>query len=120
MSNIFNIGFILAQVKTDQYALDHFSPTLKFYYTMTNNASVSNWLLWITITALAILVYKLGFAKKLPLLKSAIIYLFLIVGCLFLSFLAIFLPITESLMVAALILIIYKVRLNKERKSGTI
>ncbi|MCJ7843271.1 YlaH-like family protein [Lederbergia sp. NSJ-179] len=87
---------------------------------MTDNPTATNWLLWITITALAILVYKLGFAKKLPLLKSFIIYLFLIVGCLFLTFLAIFLPIAEGLMVAAVILIIYKIRLKREKNSGAI
>lgn len=112
--------FILGLSKADQYAIDNFSPTLKFYYQLTNSPEISNWLLFITISALAILVYKLGFAKKLPILKSFLIYLFLIVGCLFFTFLAIFLPITEGLMVAALILIVYKIRLNREKKSGNI
>ncbi|MCJ8006130.1 YlaH-like family protein [Lederbergia wuyishanensis] len=119
--NILNFdGFVLALTRSDLRAIDNFSPTLKFFYQLTDSAQTSNWLLWLTITGLAILVYKLGFAKKLPLLKSAIIYLFLIVGCLFLTFLAIFLPIAEGLMVAALILIIYKIRLNRERKSGAL
>ncbi|MBS4198815.1 YlaH-like family protein [Bacillus sp. FJAT-49732] len=119
--NILNDGGLtLALTKSDLRAIDNFSPTLRFFYQLTNNASAANWLLWLTITGLAVLVYKLGFAKKLPLLKSAVIYLFLIVGCLFLTFLAIFLPIAEGLMVAALILIIYKIRLNRERKSGTL
>ncbi|MBS4217889.1 YlaH-like family protein [Bacillus sp. FJAT-49711] len=119
--NIFNnLDFVVALTRSDLWAIDHFSPTLRFFYELTNNAQTANWLLWLTITGLAILVYKLGFAKKLPILKSALIYLFLIVGCLFFTFLAIFLPITEGLMVAALILIIYKVRLNRERKSGAL
>ncbi|MBS4193848.1 YlaH-like family protein [Lederbergia citri] len=118
--NLLHIGdFILALTTSDLRAINNFSPTLRFFYELTNSASAANWLLWLTITGLAILVYKLGFAKKLPLMKSAIIYLFLIVGCLFLTFLAIFLPITEGLMVAALILIIYKIRLNREKKAGT-
>ncbi|GIN57514.1 YlaH-like family protein [Lederbergia ruris] len=112
--------YLLGSVNADQIAIERFSPTLKFYYTLTNNPTATNWLLWMTITALAILVYKLGFAKKLPILKSLIIYLFLIVGCLFLTFLAIFLPITEGLMVAAAILIIYKIRLRREKKAGTV
>ncbi|HLU23391.1 MAG TPA: YlaH-like family protein [Bacillaceae bacterium] len=119
MNLMINIPFLIGAV-SDQKAIDSFSPTLRFYYLLTDSPSISNWLLWITITALTIVVYKLGFAKKLPLLKSAIIYTFLIAGCLFLTFLAIFLPITEGLMVAALILIIYKIRLHRERKSGAI
>src|SRR5690606_15157329 len=112
--------FVLGLSKADQHAIDNFSPTLKFYYQLTNNPEISNWLLFITISALAILVYKLGFAKKLPILKSLVIYLFLLGGCLFFTFLAIFLPIAEGLMVAALILIVYKIRLNREKKSGNI
>lgn len=115
-----NNMFILALTSADQRAIDKFSPTLRFFYNLTNSPSLANWLLWITLTGLAILVYKLGFAKKLPLGKSLVIYLFLIIGCLFFTFLAIFLPIAEGLMVAALILIIYKVRLNREKKSGRI
>ncbi|MBO0994476.1 YlaH-like family protein [Bacillus sp. SD088] len=117
---ILNQLYLLGSIDANQRAIERFSPTLKFYYTLTGNPTATNWLLWLTITALAILVYKLGFAKKLPLLKSVVIYLFLIVGCLFLTFLAIFLPITEGLMVAAVILIIYKIRLRKEKKAGTI
>lgn len=120
MFNLFQIGLLLAQTEADQRAINNFSPTLKFYYLLTDSPSASNWLLWITITALSILVYKLGFEKQLVLWKSAIIYTFLILGCLFLTFLAIFLPITEALMVAALILIIYKVRLNREKKAGNV
>ncbi|MCR2820859.1 YlaH-like family protein [Lederbergia panacisoli] len=120
--NIFNSSdFVIAALtRSDLRAIDNFSPTLRFFYQLTNNAQATNWLLWLTITGLAVLVYKLGFAKKLPILKSALIYLFLIVGCLFFTFLAIFLPIAEGLMVAALILIIYKIRLNRERKSGAL
>ncbi|HBZ10305.1 MAG TPA: hypothetical protein DEO65_10570 [Bacillus bacterium] len=105
--------------KADQAAIDRFSPFFKFYYLQTQNAKTANWILFLTILALCILVYKLGFAKKLPLLKSAIIYIFLFIGCTLLTFLGIFLPIAEGLVVAALILIIYKIRLNREKKSGT-
>ena len=89
-------------------------------YRVDVNPDLGMWLLYITIIALSVLVYKLGFAKKLPILKSALIYLFLIVGCTVLTFLAIFLPVTEGLIIAALILIIYKVRLRREQANGTI
>ncbi|KOO50603.1 YlaH-like family protein [Priestia koreensis] len=73
-------------------------------------------LLYITILILSIVVYKLGFAKRLPLLKSAVIYLFLAIGCSVLTFFGAFLPIAEGLVVAALVLIIYKVRLHQSKK----
>ncbi|KUP08802.1 membrane protein [Bacillus coahuilensis m2-6] len=86
-------------------------------YRVDANTELGMWLLYLTIVALAILVFKLGFAKKLPLLKNVVIYAFLILGCTVLTFLGIFLPIAEGLVVAALILIIYKIRLRQEKKS---
>ncbi|MFD1705750.1 YlaH-like family protein [Siminovitchia sediminis] len=115
-----SLFFVLGLTKADQAAIDRFSPFLKFYYQQTQSAETANWLMFFTIFGLCILVYKLGFAKKLPLLKSAIIYIFMFVGCTMLTFLAIFLPIAEGLVIAALILIIYKIRLNKEKKAGNI
>ncbi|MCQ6275122.1 YlaH-like family protein [Bacillus sp. V3B] len=96
------------------------SERLSFFaalYRVDENSDLGMWLLYITILLLSILVFKLGFAQKLPLLKSVIIYLFLIFGCAFLSFLGIFLPITEGLVVAALILIIYKIRLHRYKNA---
>lgn len=79
-------------------------------YQVDENPKLGMWLLYITIVILAMIVYKLGFARKLPLLKSMIVYLFLILGCTILCSLAIFLPIAEGLLVAAIVLIIYKIR----------
>ncbi|MBM7703367.1 hypothetical protein JOC83_002214 [Bacillus iocasae] len=77
---------------------------------------VNMWFLYFTIFALSVVVYKLGFARKLPVLKSVVIYTFLALGCTVLTFLGIFLPVTEGLVVAALVLIIYKVRLHQSKK----
>lgn len=88
-------------------------------YRVGENPKMGMWMLYITIVALAIVVYKLGFAKKLPPAKSAVIYLFLALGSTILTFLGVMLPITEGLVVAAIILIIYKIRLNQERKQKT-
>ncbi|MEH7125528.1 YlaH-like family protein [Bacillus sp. JJ1532] len=85
-------------------------------FKVQENSSLGMWMLYLTIILLCIIVFKLGFAKKLPLAKSAIIYLFLILGCTVLTFFAVFLPITEGLVVAALILIIYKIRLHQSKK----
>lgn len=68
-------------------------------------------ILYLTIVFLSIIVYKLGFARKLPLLKSLIIYVFLMIGCGILTILALQLPIVGALFFSALVLIIYKWRL---------
>lgn len=68
------------------------------------------WLLYIIITILSILAYKMGFALKLPILKSLLIYLFLILGATILTFLAVFLPIVEALILTVAVLTIYHVR----------
>lgn len=85
-------------------------------YKVHENPDAGMWMLYLTIIMLCVLVYKLGFAKKLPLGKSILIYLFLILGCTILTFLGVFLPIAEGLVVAALILIIYKIRLRQHKK----
>ena len=96
------------------------SDRLSFFaalYKVDVDSDLGMWLLYITILILSIVVFKLGFSQKLPILKSVIIYVFLIFGCTFLSFLGIFLPITEGLLVAVLILVIYKVRLYTHKKA---
>ncbi|MEK3804991.1 YlaH-like family protein [Bacillus sp. FSL H8-0547] len=74
-------------------------------------------ILYLVILGLSIVVFKLGFAKKLPLLQTIVIYLFLMFGCTVLTFLGAFLPVAEGLIVAALILIIYKIRLHRSKKA---
>lgn len=85
-------------------------------YRVDENPETGMWFLYITIVLLSIVVYKLGFAKKLAIGKSIVIYLFLILGCTILTFLGAFLPVAEGLVVAALILIIYKIRLHQQKK----
>lgn len=85
-------------------------------YNVTEHPKVGMWFLYLTILILSIVVYKLGFSQKLPLVKSILIYLFLAAGCTILTFLGIFLPVAEGLVVAALILIIYKIRLHQSKK----
>ena len=95
------------------------SERLSFFaalFRVDENPTVGMWLLYLTIIALSIVVFKLGFAQKLPLGKTILIYLFLILGCTILTFLGVFLPIAEGLVAAALILIIYKLRLRQHKK----
>ncbi|MBS4189072.1 YlaH-like family protein [Bacillus sp. FJAT-49705] len=85
-------------------------------FKVQENPTLGMWLLYLTIVVLCIIVFKLGFAQKLPIGKSIIIYLFLLLGCTLLTFFAVFLPIAEGLVVAALILIVYKIRLYQSKK----
>lgn len=72
------------------------------------------------IFILSAIVFKLGFARELPLIKNIIIYAFLFVGCILLTVFAIFLPMIEGLIVAALILIVYKTRMWREKREQAI
>ena len=97
------------------------SQRLSFFaalFKVHENTDTGMWMLYLTITLLSIIVYKLGFAKKLPIAKSAIIYTFLALGCTMLTALGVFLPIAEGLVIAALILIIYKLRLRLHKKQS--
>lgn len=85
-------------------------------YKVNEHPKVGMWLLYLTIVVLSIIVYKLGFAKNLPLVKSIIIYILLIFGCSILTFFGVFLPVAEGLVVASIILIIYKIRLYQSKK----
>ncbi|MYL48846.1 hypothetical protein GLV98_05090 [Halobacillus litoralis] len=73
-------------------------------------------LLYLTTVILAIITFKLGFARKLPLMKTIVVYSVLIIGTFILTLiLGLNLPLPESLVVAALILGIYRIRLHRER-----
>ncbi|MBM7647268.1 CHASE2 domain-containing sensor protein [Bacillus ectoiniformans] len=71
---------------------------------------------WAALILLSILVYNLGFAKKLTLGKNIIVYISLIIGSLLLLILSYQLPVMESLLVAVLILGIYKIRLKMHKE----
>jgi len=66
----------------------------------------------------AAIAYKLGFARKLPLLKSVFVYIMLFIGSFILALFSSIakLPITESLIIISLVLAVYRFRLSKERK----
>lgn len=75
---------------------------------------------------LAAIAYKLGFAKKLPIVKSIIVYILLAIGIFVLYLLFIVwsvatggnpLPLTESLVIICLVLAIYRMRLYFQRKT---
>lgn len=84
-----------------------------------SNYTLAGYVLFAIVFIMSAVVYKLGFAKSLKFYQSLIIYVFLFLGCLILTFLAFFLPIVEGLIVAALILIIYRVRRVNDKKHET-
>ncbi|KHE70999.1 YlaH-like family protein [Halobacillus sp. BBL2006] len=73
-------------------------------------------LLYLTVVILTIITFKLGFARKLPLGKNIVVYSVLIIGTFILTLiLGLNLPLPESLIVAAIILGVYRLRLHRER-----
>jgi len=99
-----------------ELVMGRMSGIARFIYEVMPSDKVAGYVLLALVFIMSALVYKLGFAKKLPLLKNIMIYTFLFIGCLVLTFLALFLPIVEGTIVAALILIIYRVRRMNEHK----
>lgn len=73
--------------------------------------------LYITIVILTVITFKLGFAKKLPLLKNVVVYAVLVIGTFLLTLmLGLNLPLAESLIVSSVVLGLYRLRLSRERK----
>ncbi|WP_246097055.1 YlaH-like family protein [Psychrobacillus soli] len=106
-------------MEEQQFVFGRMSSISKFIYEVMPNFDIAGYVLFLTIFLLSVLVYKLGFAKKLRFGQNVVIYVFLFLGCLMLTFLAFFLPVVEGLIVAALILIIYKIRLRLEKRQSS-
>ncbi len=76
------------------------------------------WFFYILNLILSIIAYKLGFARELPLLKSAIVYILLAIGVIIITFFSLVkFPMTETLIIISVVLGIYRYRLHKERKA---
>lgn len=79
-----------------------------------DNVFLVMYLINLVLSAIA---YELGFAKKLPLLKSVFVYLMLAAGTYITTIFSIMLmPMTESLFIVIVILAIYRMRLYMQRK----
>lgn len=99
-----------------EYVYNRMSGITRYLYENLPSYEMAGYATFILVFLMSALVFKLGFAKKLSIGKNIIIYAFLFIGCLVLTFLALFLPMIEGLIVAALILIIYKTRLWREKR----
>lgn len=89
-------------------------------FDLESNPETGMWYLFITIYILSIIVYNLGFARKVRLWQNVVIYIVMFIGCLILTFFGAFLPVAESLIVAAIVLALYRIRLHQERKAGNV
>ncbi|WP_234998388.1 YlaH-like family protein [Salirhabdus sp. Marseille-P4669] len=87
------------------------------YFLIEMGDKTGYFLLYLVIVILTIITYKLGFAKKLPLLKSLVVYILLVIGCFILWFFGFKYPIAEVLVISILVLGIYRFRLHRERKN---
>ncbi|MGN7386946.1 YlaH-like family protein [Sporosarcina sp. SAFN-015] len=104
----------------DEDTIEAMSPVVRMIYE-TTSSSVTGILLFVVVFILSAIVYKLGFARKIKFWQNIVVYSFLFFGCIILTFFAIFLPIVEGLTVAALILIIYRVRrMNEHKENSTV
>lgn len=75
------------------------------------------WVFYVLNFIFGLIAYKLGFAKKLPLMKSVIVYILFAIGVFIITIFSIFkLPITESLIIISIVLAIYRFRLHNQRK----
>lgn len=114
-----NVNFILASTSPatseSEFVFGRMSGITRYLYENMVSFELAGYVTFALVFVLSAIVYKLGFAKKLPVGKNLIIYIFLFVGCIVLTFLALFLPMIEGLIVAALILVVYKTRLWREK-----
>ncbi|OZU90449.1 hypothetical protein CIL03_04695 [Virgibacillus indicus] len=76
------------------------------------------WIFYVLNLIFGAISFKLGFARELSLLKNIFVYIMLAAGTFVITIFSIFkLPITESLIIIAAVLAIYRYRLYKQRKS---
>ena len=108
------------RVEDSEMVYNRLSGTARMIYEFAPNFDVAGYILFALVFIMSAIVYKLGFARKISFWQNFVIYAFLFIGCLILTFLAFFLPIVEGLFVAAAILIIYRVRRMNEHKKDSV
>lgn len=118
-----NFMQVATSTSTDGHdqVFNRMSGIARFIYENSPNYTVAGYILLAVIFVLTAIVYHLGFARAaLKKWQTAVIYVFLFLGCIILTFLAFFLPMVEGLIVATLVLIIYKVRLRRDKKKEAV
>ncbi|MFD1066111.1 YlaH-like family protein [Oceanobacillus locisalsi] len=76
------------------------------------------WIFYVMNLILSAIAYQLGFAKKLPIGKTIIVYILLMIGTFVITIFSTVMrmPTIECLIVIILVLGIYRFRLHRERK----
>lgn len=129
---LLNLGlnFVQAAVTTkdvadDSFVMERMAGITRYVYenfatvdaTGHVDYAIPGYITFAMVFILSAIVYKMGFAKPLKIWQNVVIYIFLFVGCVILTFFAFFLPMVEGLMVAALILIVYKSRMWRDKRA---
>lgn len=104
---------------TETEVLNELTGISRFIYENAPNYTVAGYIVFFSIFILCAIVYQLGFARKLNFWQNIVIYICLFIGCIVLTFFALSLPMMEGLIVAALILIVYKIRLWREKREAS-
>lgn len=87
------------------------------YYINNFNTDHAFYVFYVVNFILSVIAYKLGFARKLPLLKSMIVYVLLFIGTFITTVFAIMgMPIVESLLIISFVMGVYRLRMYMERK----
>lgn len=74
------------------------------------------WGIYTIVLVLTAIIYKIAFARELPLLKSALVYLSLAIGCFLLAFMQILrFPIIQILFFTSIIIGLTRARLSYNR-----
>lgn len=116
-----NVVLASASNAGEDFVYKNMYPVAKYVYQQFQPESynIAGFILLAVIYALCIVVYNLGFAKKLLLWQNVIIYIFLFIGCVLLTFFAFFLPVIEGLLIIAVVLILYKIGRRREPDTQT-
>lgn len=80
-------------------------------------SEVPPWSLYFIILVLSVAIYKVAFARKLPPLKSLVVYLVLAVGCIlfWIMQLAQF-PMIQALLITVVLIVVTRLRLWYSKK----
>jgi hypothetical protein len=87
-----------------------------YIYSVTD-PPLAFFLLYLVIVVFMAAAYKLGFARKLPVLKQALVYLILILGCFILTFMAYEIPIADIVVITVAVLAVVRYRASRYNES---
>ncbi|RDW18523.1 hypothetical protein CWR48_12730 [Oceanobacillus arenosus] len=94
--------------------------SLFFDFIIENNGTENIfWIFYVMNLIFAAIAFKLGFARKLSLLKNIFVYFMLFVGTYIITIFSVLrMPMTESLIIIIIVLAIYRTRLHFQRKAN--